>query len=56
MRLVISMLVTDFGCKMFWRQRLDVGDGFGHFGRQHEISFYIRVWHQHFKDATNIEI
>ena len=34
----------------------DIGDGFGHFGHQHPISFYISVGHQHSKDVTNSEI
>jgi len=36
----------------FWRR--DVGDGFGHFGHQDPLSFYISVGHQHSKDVTNI--
>ena len=50
------MLVTDVGDEMYWRQLLDVGDGFGHFGHQHPLSFYISVGHQHSKDVANIEI
>ena len=34
----------------------DIGDGFGHFGHQYPISFYISVEHQHSKDVTNSEI
>ena len=50
------MFVTDAGNEMCWWQPLDVGDGFGHFGYHHQLSFYISVGHQHSKDATKIEI
>ena len=33
-----------------------VGDGFGHFVHQRQLSFYISVGHQHSKDVTKIEI
>ena len=38
----------------FWRR--DVGDGFGYFGHQDPLSFYISVGYQHSKDVTKIEI
>ena len=53
---VTSMLVTDVGEEICWWQLWDVGDNFGHFGRQHPLSFYISVGHQHPKDVINIEI
>ena len=53
---VTSMLVTDVGDEMCWRQLLDVGDGFGYFDHQHQLSFYLNVWHQHSKDVTKIKI
>jgi len=33
-----------------------VGDSFGHFGRQHPLSFYINVGHQHSKDVIKAHI
>ena len=48
------MLVTDVGDQMYWLQLLDVGDGFGYFGHQHSLLFYISVRHQDQKDVTNI--
>ena len=50
------MLVTGVWDEMCWSQLYDVGDGFGHFGRQHPPSFYISNGHQHSKDVINIEI
>ena len=44
---VTSMLVTDVGDEKWWWKLLDVGDGFGHFGHQHPLSFYISFVHQH---------
>ena len=41
-----SMLVTDVGDKMCWRQLWGVGDGFGRFCHQHSLSFSISVGHQ----------
>ena len=52
----ISMLVTDVGDEMCWRQLWDVDDGFRRFRHQHPLSFKISVGHQHPKDVTNIEI
>ena len=34
---------------------IDVGDGFGHFGNQHPLSFYISVGHQHSKYVTDFK-
>ena len=39
--LATSMLVTDVGNEMCWRQLRDVGDGFGRFRHQHPLSFHI---------------
>ena len=35
---------------------IDVGDRFGHFGRQHPLSFYVSAEHQQLKYAKKIEI
>ena len=54
-----SMLATDIGDKIRWRQLWDVGDGFERFCYQYLLalaSFSISVGHQHPKDVTNIEI
>jgi len=51
-----SMLATDDGDKICWRQLWDVGDGFGRFCRYHPLSFSTSVGQQHPKDVTNIEI
>ena len=50
------MLVTDVGDEMCWRQRLDVGDGFGRLSHQHALSFNISVGKQHSKDVTNMKL
>ena len=47
--LATSMLVTDDGDEMCWRQLSDVGYGFSRFCHQH--SLFLRP-----KDVTNIEI
>ena len=52
----ISMLVTDVGGDMCWRQLSDVGNGFRHFFHQHPLSFNINVGHQQPKDVIIIEI
>ena len=41
------MLVTDVGAvtSMLETKCVDVGDGFGHFGYEHQLSFYITVGH-----------
>ena len=49
-----SMLVTDVGGEMCWRQLLHVGDGFGRVRHQHALSFDISVQHQHPKYFMNI--
>ena len=49
------MLVT-YADEMFWLQLQNVDDGLGHFGHQHQLSFYISAGHQHLKDVPNIEI
>ena len=49
---VTLMFVTDVGDEMCWWQLLDFGDGFGHFGHQYQLSFYISVGHQH-HDVSN---
>ena len=54
-RRATSMLVTDVGEEMCWRQLWDVGDDFGRFYHQHPLSFNISVGHQHPKVVTNIE-
>ena len=54
--MAISMLVTDFGEEMCWRQFQDVGDAFGYFGHQHPLSLNISVGHQLAKDVTKILI
>ena len=54
--MAISMLVTDFGEEMCWRQFQDVGDAFGYFGHQHPLSLNISVGHQYPKNVNNIEI
>ena len=46
----------DVDDEMCWRQRWDVGDGFGRFRHQHPLSFKISVGHQHSKYVTNIEM
>ena len=46
----------DVGDEMCWRQLWDVGDGFDRSRHQHPLCSNIGVWHQHSKDATNIEI
>ena len=51
-----SMLVTDVGDELCWRQLLDVDDSFGRFYHQHPLFFNISVGHQQPKDVTNIEI
>ena len=51
-----SVLVTDVGNEMCWRQLWDVGYDFGRFCHQHSLSFNISFWHQQPKDVTNIEI
>ena len=51
-----SMLATDVGDEICWRQLWDVGDGFGRFCHQHTLSFSISVRHQHLEDITNIKI
>ena len=50
-----SMLVTDVGDEMCWRQLWDVGDGSCRFRHQHSLSLNISVGHQHPKDVTNSE-
>ena len=50
-RTSISMLATDVGDEICWRQLWDVGDGFGRFCHQHPLSFSSSVGHQHPKDA-----
>ena len=50
-----SMLVTDVGDEMCWRQLWDVGDGFVRFCYQHSLSLNISVGYQQPKDVTNIE-
>ena len=42
-QLATSMLVTDVGDEMCWRQLWDVGDVFGRFCHQHPLSFNISV-------------
>ena len=44
---VTLKLVADVEDEMDSWQLLDVGDGFGHFGHQHQLYFYISVEHQH---------
>ena len=51
-----SMLVTDVGDEMFWRQFWDVGYDFGGFRHQHPLSLNIDIGYQHAKDVANIEI
>ena len=34
----------------------DIGDGLGHFGHPHPLSFHIFAGHQQSKDVTNIKI
>ena len=50
-----SMLETDVGGEMCWRQLWDVGDGFDRFGHQLPLYFNISVG-QHPKDVINSEI
>ena len=42
-----SMLVTDVGDELCWRQLLDVGEGFGRFCHQHPLSFNTSLVHHH---------
>ena len=51
-----SILMTDVGVLMCWRQFQDVGDSFDRFCHQHFLSFNLSVGHQHPKDVTNIEM
>ena len=51
-----SMLVTDVGDEMCWRQLWDACDGFRRFLHQYPLSFNISVGNQQPKDVTNIEI
>ena len=51
-----SMLVTDVGDEICWRQFLDVSDAFGYFGHQHHLSLNIGVGHHLPKDVTKILI
>ena len=53
---VTSMLVANVGDKLCWWQLWDADHGFGHFGHQHQLSFYINFGHKHSKDVINIEI
>ena len=50
------MSVTEDGDEMCCRQLQDVGDGFGHFAHQHQLSFCFGIEHQHSKDVTKIAI
>ena len=52
--MVRSMLVTDVGDEMRWRQHKDVGDDFDHSPHQYPQYFSIDVGHQHSKVVTNI--
>ena len=49
-----SMLVTDVGNEVCWRQLLDVGDGFGRFCHQNPLSLNTSVGHHQTKDATKL--
>ena len=51
-----SMLVTNVGDQMCWRQLWDVGDSFDRLCHQHPLSFKTTIGHQHSKDVTNIKI
>ena len=54
--MVASMSLTEDGDEMCCRQLKDVGDGFGHFAHQHQLSFCFGIEHQHSKDVTKIAI